>query len=210
MSWQQHIPESVKKRYAVYDYHHAACILSHEFQNEFRDIIGVLDKFSIDKKDILASGGNESEIPKTFSSILRPLGWLEEKLSATVSLYDGTSYELSTHKIDYFKNSIAFDLEWNSKEQTFDRDLHAFKTFHEFGKISLGIIVTSDMSLDKVLKELAPTKYGASTTTLKKLLPRLQSNGQGGCPLLVFGITPEVIYESDRMLNLGDFSDESF
>ncbi len=26
------------------------------------------------------------------------------------------------HKIDYVKGRVAFDLEWNSKDQTFDRD----------------------------------------------------------------------------------------
>lgn len=28
---------------------------------------------------------------------------------------------------------IAFDVEWNSKDQTFDRDLYAFRSFSECG-----------------------------------------------------------------------------
>lgn len=27
------------------------------------------------------------------------------------------------HNIDFVKGKVAFDLEWNSKDQTFDRDL---------------------------------------------------------------------------------------
>lgn len=36
-------------------------------------------------------------------------------------------------------------------------------------------------------------KYGASTTWMGKLLPRLDAGRGGGCPLLVFGITPRLI-----------------
>lgn len=31
---------------------------------------------------------------------------------------------LDGHKVDYVKNRVAFDVEWNSKDQTFDRDLY--------------------------------------------------------------------------------------
>ncbi|MDR2880746.1 MAG: hypothetical protein LBV29_02440 [Azoarcus sp.] len=40
------------------------------------------------------------------------------------------------------KGRVAFDLEWNSKDQTFDRDLYALRAFHECGLISAGIMVT--------------------------------------------------------------------
>src|SRR3546814_8113787 len=36
---------------------------------------------------------------------------------------------LDGHKIDYVKGKVAFDLEWNSKDQTFDRDLYAMNAF---------------------------------------------------------------------------------
>ncbi|MFI5102054.1 MAG: BglII/BstYI family type II restriction endonuclease [Terriglobales bacterium] len=32
------------------------------------------------------------------------------------------------------KGGVALDVEWNSKDQTFDRDLYAFRTFFEFGR----------------------------------------------------------------------------
>ena len=34
------------------------------------------------------------------------------------------------HKIDYVKKRVAFDMEWTSKDQTFDRDLYALRTLH--------------------------------------------------------------------------------
>ena len=36
-------------------------------------------------------------------------------------------------------------------------------------------------------------KYGASTTWMGKLLYRLNAGRHGGCPVLVFGITPKLI-----------------
>jgi len=38
-------------------------------------------------------------------------------------------------------------------------------------------------------------KYGASTTQMGKLLPRLEAGRNGGCPILVFGITRKSIIE---------------
>lgn len=101
-----------------------------------------------------------------------------------------------THKIDYVKNKIAFDLEWNSKDQIFDRDLYAFRAFFDYQRISLGILVTRSQELDSYFKRLGLLqKYGASTTHMRKLLPRLKAGRSGGCPVLVFGITTRLVRE---------------
>ena len=100
-----------------------------------------LKKFRLSEKDITDKGGNESKIPKSFSLLLRPLGWKEEKLRAEF-VVGGNTVSSDTHKIDYTKGPVALDLEWNSKDQTYDRDLFAFRTFHEFGRISVAILIT--------------------------------------------------------------------
>ena len=51
---------------------------------------------------------------------------------------------LDGHKIDYVKEKVAFDLEWNSKDQTFDRDLYAFNAFFLSGAIDAGILLDSE------------------------------------------------------------------
>ncbi|MDR0397011.1 MAG: hypothetical protein LBH66_06880 [Oscillospiraceae bacterium] len=101
---------------------------------------------------------------------------------------------IESHNIDYVKNRIALDLEWNSKDQTFDRDLYALRAFHECGIISCGVIIARSARLNPVFKELGiMRKYGASTTWTGKLIPRLQARRHGGCPILVVGVTPETI-----------------
>ena len=118
-------------------------------------------------------------------------------MSAAV-VVDSQTIQQDTHKIDYIKGRVAFDLEWNSKDQTFDRDLFAFRTFFDYNKISVGIIVTRSEDLNSLFRELGITqKYGASTTHLGKLLPRLKAGRGGGCPLLIFGITRRLLQEEE-------------
>jgi hypothetical protein len=170
---------------------------------EFDEICNTLKKFRFTRQDIIEGGKNESHIPKLMSDLLRPMGWNEKNLSAELSVYElkgrgpkilKGSVSHGSHKVDYIKGRVAFDLEWNSKDQTFDRDLYAFRAFFDYNAISLGIIVTRSMELNPIFRELGiMQKYGASTTHMGKLLPRLDAGRNGGCPILVFGITSKLI-----------------
>lgn len=117
---------------------------------------------------------------------------------------------LDTHKVDYVKGRVAFDLEWNSKDQTFDRDLFAFRTFFECDSISIGVLVTRSLELEPFFDSLGSyidkngkekkykAKYGKSTTHMGKLLPRLKAGRNGGCPVLVFGITTKLLTNESK------------
>lgn len=193
MAWQDYLPEDIAAHYEVHDYHHAAAIIANEFPGQFAELMTALRQFRITTVDITTAGGNESSIPKIVSGILRPLGWNEEKLQAEL-VVDGNPVRSDTHKVDYVKGRVAFDLEWNSKDQTFDRDLFAFRSFHDYGKISAGVLLTRSEELNPVFSALdVKSKYGASTTWMGKLLPRLNAGRGGGCPVLVFGITSRLI-----------------
>ncbi|OQY57600.1 MAG: hypothetical protein B6245_16215 [Desulfobacteraceae bacterium 4572_88] len=206
MSWEQHIPKDISERYEIHDFKHAAAIISKEFPNEFDEICKALRSFRFTIDNITASGGNESHIPKIFSNILRPLDWNEKNLSAELTVYEikgkknkklKSSISHGSHKVDYLKGRVAFDLEWNSKDQTFDRELYAFRAFFEYDAISVGVLVTRSNELDPLFKEFGiHSKYGAGTTNMGKLIPRLQAGRNGGCPVLVFGITTKLLRTS--------------
>lgn len=120
---------------------------------------------------------------------------------------------LDGHKVDFVKNRVAFDVEWNSKDQTFDRDLYAFRAFHECDLIDAAVLLTRSASLNPVFAALGAelnedgtekrtksgkpkllmSKYGASTTWMGKLLYRLNAGRHGGCPVLALGITDKLI-----------------
>lgn len=194
-------------RYEVHNYRHAVEVLATGCPKEFKELIVALGKFRITTADILAKGGNESQIPKRLASLLRPKRWFETRihgdLVVTIETYTNPGKKIAEtrlddfmdgHKVDFVKNRVAFDLEWNSKDQTFDRDLYAFRAFHEAGVISAAVLLTRSESLNDVFRKLnVMPKYGASTTWMGKLLYRMKAGRNGGCPVLVLGITPKLI-----------------
>lgn len=214
-SWEELIPIEIREKYEIYNFNSAAEILSQTHSMEFEEIVNALSHFNIELDDITARGGNESRIPKKLSEQLRPNGWEELEISGdlVVRLLEGKSRNtpartftledfISGHKIDYVKGEVAVDLEWNSKDQTFDRDLYAFRTFYECGVITCGVIITRSEQLNRVFAALGEDikkKYGASTTWMGKLLPRIHARRHGGCPLLVIGITPKTIVDWEDM-----------
>lgn len=227
---ERYISADVRALYDVHSYRHAAAILATSYPDELAQIEQALLDFRITVRDIGMPGGNESDIPKIFSSTLRPAGWVETRIQGDLLVrskeYDELFLDngkakkvkrpereprlienfIDGHKIDYVKGRVAFDLEWNSKDQTFDRDLYALRAFHECGLISAGVLVTRSASLNPVFEvvqqlnksggevgKVVKAKYGASTTWMGKLLYRLNAGRHGGCPVLVFGITPRLI-----------------
>lgn len=208
------IRPGLEKKYEFQNYGHALEILHEAFPAEWNEMQDVLEKFLITKEDIEKAGGNETEIPKKFDSVLYPLGWREIRISGDllVKLYPRRANQrgrfsdlpfeekwiegyIDGHNIDFIKGKVAFDLEWNSKDQTFDRDLLAMRTYFDCGLIEVGIIVTRAENLNDVFKSIKLengktllTKYGASTTWMGKLEYRLKSRRNGGCPILAVGI----------------------
>ncbi|WP_226636038.1 BglII/BstYI family type II restriction endonuclease [Brevundimonas poindexterae] len=234
------IPPDLLQKYEVYSYRSAATILAESHPGEFAELCDALRAFEITETMIRTAGGNESEIPKLLSAALRPKDWREtiirgdlhvQKISkrfVTVGKsgrplakprFEKTDPEiikrekyLDGHKVDYVKGKVAFDLEWNSKDQTFDRDLYAFSAFAQTGVIDVGVLVTRGTEMTDFIRGLGPAltksgkvetkdgkprptagKYGASTTWMGKLLYRLNAGRNGACPVLVFGITPRCV-----------------
>jgi hypothetical protein len=90
-----------------------------------------------------------------------------------------------THKVDCYKNRIALEIEWNNKDPFFDRDLNNFRLLFDLRAISIGIIVTRCDELQIIFDKLGRGKsFGASTTHLSKLLPRIEGGSGSGCPIL--------------------------
>lgn len=226
----KHIPADILERYEVYSYRSAALILKEAHPDEFAELIDVLRTFPLTTRMMRMPGRNESEIPKAISAALRPRGWHETIIQADLLVRllwkepagmkkDKEVFEerenlitrakfLDGHKVDYVKNRVAFDLEWNSKDQTFDRDLYAFSAFSQCGVVDVGVLVTRSAELNPVFRSLTAldkdgndtgkplhTKYGASTTWMGKLLYRLNAGRNGSCPVLAFGIRPACIQD---------------
>ncbi|MDH5682142.1 MAG: restriction endonuclease, partial [Spirochaetota bacterium] len=102
------------------------------------------------------------------------------------------------HKIDCFKNRVALEIEWNNKDPFYDRDLNNFRLLFDLRAISVGVIITRCDELQEIFADIGRgSSYGASTTHLSKLLPRIEGGGGGGCPILVFGIKKSLYVEDE-------------
>ena len=203
----RYINPELQQKFEFYSYGHAIEILTEAFPEEWSDIVRCLSGLTISRDELLAAGGNETAIPKKFDDVLYPLGWREIRITGDllVKLYPRgkskgrfsdqpfdeklISGYIDGHNIDFIKGKVAFDLEWNSKDQTFDRDLLAMRTYFDCGLIEVGVIITRSEELNDIFSELGiRSKYGASTTWMGKLDYRLKSRRNGGCPLLAVGI----------------------
>ena len=214
MTSNKYIEKDIRSKYEFYDYGHALEILHESFPEEWQEIQHALRQLKLTSTDVLEAGGNESPIPKKFDDVLYPYGWREIRISGDLIVkkyprknaqrrgsFADEPFEIETitgyidgHNIDFLKNKVAFDLEWNSKDQTFDRDLLAMRTYFDCGLIDVGVIVTRAKELNDVFKGIVVvSKYGASTTWRGKLLYRLNSRRNGGCPILAIAIKKECV-----------------
>ncbi len=182
------VPSTIASHYECHQWRHACTILQQDFPAEWQDIVDVLSSFTLPKSLILAGGKNKSRIATSIDSAFYSRGWLEKQFETKIQV-DGVESDSPTHKVDCFRNRVALELEWSNKDPFFDRDLNNFRLLFELRAVSVGVIITKADELADLFRALGVySKYGASTTWMKKLIPRIEGGGGGGCPILAFGI----------------------
>ena len=191
------IPAKIRAQYEIHEWKHASAILQNDFPEEWADILAVLTEFRLRKSWLTKGGGRKSNISGFIDEFLYQRGWLEKDFS-TRMVVDDQVMETPTHKIDCYKNRIALEIEWNNKDPFFDRDLNNFRLLFDLRAISVGIIITRCDELQDIFNDLGRgPSFGASTTHMSKLLPRIEGGGGAGCPLLVFGISKSLYREDE-------------
>lgn len=194
MSLEQ-VPAVLRENYEVREWRHAVAILAADFPDEWADIVGVLTEFRLYRSEILRPGGRKSGVSTRIDAALSRLGWTEQGFETKI-VVDDTILESPTHKVDCFKNGIGLEIEWNNKDPFYDRDLNNFRLLFDLRTVHVGVIVTRSDELQGIFDQLGRgDSYGASTTHMSKLIPRLKGGSGGGCPILVLGITRKLYVE---------------
>lgn len=189
------LSQFIRDHYEIHEWRHATAILAADFPHEWVDIQAVLQDFRLNRSQILTPGGRKSDIAGWLDGQLAARGWQEKKFTTQIKVDDHTM-DAPTHKVDCFKNGIALEIEWNNKDPFYDRDLNNYRLLFDLRAISVGVIITRCSELQNIFAKLGRgSSYGNSTTHMAKLLPRIEGGGGGGCPLLVFGITPKLYVE---------------
>jgi hypothetical protein len=192
--------ENINRKYDIYEFRHAATLLKYDFPDEYEQLVELLEAFEISFEDVLNPGGGKSPIAKRFDSKLYSIGWEEKQWDINITI-DGVDHPSPTHQVDYYKNKVAVELEWNNKTEFYDRDLNNFRLLHELDVISVGIIVTRATELQSLFKRLGiGAKYGSSTTIASKLLRKINGGGAAETPLLVFAINENAFKPETKKL----------
>ncbi|MBX3585679.1 MAG: restriction endonuclease [Ramlibacter sp.] len=195
----------------------AAAVLRSVCQEEWRDITDVLRTFALHPSRWLKAGGNRGDIAKEIDEMFSARGWLETRVDLEtrgilLSSRQEVLQELPVvrqegYLVDNFKGRVALDVEWNAKDGNLDRDLSAYRAWHEAGVISAAVLITQDrLSMKALAEELwarhlqtlppesrtarLPIDLSTSTTTnLEKAALRVRRGVMGTCPLLIVAAT---------------------
>ena len=185
----------INNNYEVHEWRHASAVLASDFPKELDDLVYVLTNFLLRRFSIMTPGGRKSPIAIEVDGMFAERGWEEKNFDVQVTV-DGIPHPSPTHAVDYFKNKIAIEMEWNNKDPFYDRDLNNFRLLHGLGVVSVGVLITRADSLQAIFDRLGRGhSFGASTTHMSKLLPRMNGGGAGGCPVLAFGISDSLYVE---------------
>ncbi|MHB1352574.1 MAG: BglII/BstYI family type II restriction endonuclease [Thiobacillus sp.] len=208
---------AIRARWTFLETSSAAAVLRAVCPEEWRDITEVLGAFSLDPIRWLKSGGNRGDIAQEIDRMFSERGWREIRVDLSThgvliakngEVVDRLlPMEQEGYLVDNFKGRVALDVEWNAKDGNLDRDLSAYRAWHEAGVISAAALITQDRL---ALKELAhrlwaayqdslpvdqrnprlPMDLSTSTTTnLEKAALRVRRGVMGTCPLLVVAAT---------------------
>lgn len=199
MSNLRFVPPDLLELYEVHEWRNGLAVLAAARPDEWEDLKAALSEFRLYATEIIKKGGNRSSIAIRLDSLLERRDWAEHRFETSIRV-DKDERQSPTHKVDMYKNRVAFETEWNNKDPFYDRDLNNFRLLFDLRAIDVGVIVTRCDELQQLVVELGRDKgsYGNSTTHMSKLLPRLEGGGGGGCPVVVFGIRREAFVD-DRL-----------
>ena len=210
---------AIRARWEFLETSSAAAVLRAVCPQEWAEITEVLRTFQLVPNRWLRAGGNRGDIAQQIDGMFSERGWREIRVDLTTQgiLIAKGGKEVGRlpvqhqegYLVDNFKGRVVLDVEWNAKDGNLDRDLSAYRSWHEAGVISAAVLITQDRIR---LKELAerlwrdyqqtlpeeqrdprlPIDMKTSTTTnLEKAALRVKRGVMGTCPLLVVAATPE-------------------
>ena len=198
MSVERFVPSEIREHFEVHEWRNGLAVLTAACPDEWADIVHVLSEFRLFHTEIATPGGRKSLIADRLDGGFKLRGWKEKRFDTRI-LIDGEEHVSPTHEVDVLKKRVALEVEWNNKDPFYDRDLNNFRLLFDLRVIDVGVIITRCTELQGLFVEVGRDKqsYGASTTHMEKLLPRLEGGGGGGCPVVVFGIR-RAAYVDDR------------
>ena len=207
----------IRRRWDFLETSSACAVLRSVCPDEWRDIVDILVDFALDPARWLKKGGNRGDVARDIDEMFADRGWREMRIDLQTQgvLVSRGGQEVGRlpplhqegYLVDSFKGRVAVDVEWNAKDGNLDRDLSAYRAWHEAGIISAAVLITQNRLALKALADRLWSEYqnelpseqrnpklpidlGTSTTTnLEKAALRVRRGVMGTCPLLIVAAT---------------------
>src|ERR1035441_3981366 len=132
------IPAKVQRKFEIRETHHAAAILQGDFPAEWGDLMGMLAQFTLKRSDVMTPGGRKAPISISIDEFFYSGNWVEHDFKIEVKA-DGSTTLAPTHHVDYYRNRVAIETEWNNKDPFYDRDLTTFRLLFDRNVLSVGV-----------------------------------------------------------------------
>lgn len=213
------LPAAARNHWRFIETNSAASVMKAVCPAEWADIVAVLSNYRLNPSTWLREGGNRGDIAKEIDQLFQDRGWQEARLDLETKgiLYSKNKIRIGElppvyqegYLVDNFKGRVVLDVEWNAKDGNLDRDLASYRSWHEAGVISAGVIITKDrlsllglarrvwqtyqdtLPAAERIKKL-PIDLGTSTTTTyDKAEMRVRRGVMGTCPVLVVAATAD-------------------
>lgn len=215
------MPAEVRKKYRLMETYSACSALKGTAPEAWEDIIQVLDEFVLDPAHWMKAGGNRGDIAAAIDNAFAARGWVETRIDVeTKGIYRGKGKTAPIleetapilqegYLVDNRKGAVVVDVEWNAKDGNLDRDMAAYRAWHEAGLIVGAVLITKHL---ESLRNLAQTLWGTyqakihesrrttklpmdvgttTTTTFEKSELRIKRGTAGTCPLLIVGVSED-------------------
>lgn len=207
------LPPAARNHWEFMETNSAAAVMQAVCPTEWADIVDVLSSYRLSAESWLKAGGNRGDIAEQIDGMFSARGWTEARLDLETQgiLFSKDGDKIGTlppvkqegYLVDNYKGRVVLDVEWNAKDGNLDRDLASYRSWHEAGVISAGVIITKDrlallalareiwrnhqMTLPEELrvKKLPIDLETSTTTTFDKAQMRVRRGVMGTCPLLV-------------------------
>ena len=148
----------------VEDLNHGLMISKKLFNSELNLLAEILKNFKLNPEDhFIKRGGGESDQTSHLSKKFQELGWEKNNITSINKIiferkFNQISKEGTSHEIDHIgfnedNQKFAIEIEWNNKDEFFDRDFVNFDKLWNLGVIDLGIIITRGRNLDLAIKK---------------------------------------------------------
>ena len=191
------LPEWIRQNYAIEERYHACAILHTDFRAEWNDLVAALQEFRLTRTMATTRRRTWGPSREGWTEEFNQHGWGEHRFDIEVRV-DGVPTLTPTHHVDYFRNRVAIETEWNNKDPFFDRDLTTFRLLFDLNVLSVGVVITRGDELQQIFNQLGRGEsFGQNTTHMSQLIGRIRNRGSGGCPVLGFGIKNSLYVENE-------------